>query len=67
MGTADEGSFLELLIANERIQKWLDELAKLEGGSKRHVQMISRIKITYESCISNGALYCLSYVDCVHC
>ena len=36
MGTADEGSFLELLIANERIQKWLDEVIKLDGTSKRH-------------------------------
>jgi hypothetical protein len=36
MSTADEASFVELLIANERVCAWLDELVKLDGNSKRY-------------------------------
>ncbi|KAG7675269.1 hypothetical protein Ndes2437B_g00460 [Nannochloris sp. 'desiccata'] len=35
MGTADEASFVELLIANERVCAWLNELVKLDGNTKR--------------------------------
>jgi hypothetical protein len=37
MGTADEANFVELLIANERVCAWLDELEKLDSNSKRYV------------------------------
>ena len=40
MGTADEASFVELLIANERVCGWLDELVKLDGSSKRYEHVI---------------------------
>lgn len=29
---ADEGSFIELLIANERVQGWLDAVSQHEGS-----------------------------------
>jgi len=37
MGTADEGSFLELLIANERILQWADELDKYKNETSKYV------------------------------
>jgi len=37
MGTADEATFVELLIANERVCTWLDEVMKLDEKSKRSV------------------------------
>jgi hypothetical protein len=40
MGTADEASFVELLIANERVCSWLDELENLDISSKRYVVIV---------------------------
>lgn len=37
MGTADEGSFLELLIANERILQWMEELDKYKNEKSKYV------------------------------
>lgn len=40
MGTADEGSFLELLIANERILQWADDLEKYKNENLKYVDAI---------------------------
>lgn len=41
MSTADESSFIELLLANERIQRWLDDikLYDSENSSSRRVSL----------------------------
>lgn len=44
---ADEGDFLELLIANERIHKWLEELV-LPVDAKRKKQLLLQLLAAVE-------------------
>ena len=60
-GTADEGRFIELIIANERVQRWLDEISKLSRGSKRCGVIYlecAETRIVCVNCLSNQ-LRCL--------